>query len=60
VILDAPDTCQQAMFTIDAGTTTSRSWDIKVTQYACGDEDLGGKKPGPIKRAPTKPIGGSS
>jgi hypothetical protein len=47
VILDAPDTCQQAMFTIDAGTTTSRSWDIKVTQYACGDEDLGGKKPGP-------------
>merc|ERR1712141_654694 len=34
--------CQQAMFTIGGTTTTSRSWTIKVTQYACGDEDNGG------------------
>merc|ERR1719273_2358161 len=32
----------QAMFNIGGSTTTSRSWTIKVTQYACGDEDMGG------------------
>ena len=34
--------CQNAMFNIGLSTTTSRSWTIKVTQYACGDEDKGG------------------
>lgn len=46
VILDVgdPTSCQMAHFDINAdGTTTSRMWDIKVTQYACGNEDKGGK-----------------
>lgn len=34
--------CQKAMFNIGGDTTISRSWTIKVTQYACGDEDNGG------------------
>ena len=35
--------CQAATFGIGPSTTTTRSWDIKITQYACGDEDNGGK-----------------
>ena len=42
VILDASDECQSANFNLDPTTTTSRQWDIKVTQYACGDEDKAG------------------
>merc|ERR1719510_2035098 len=34
--------CQKVNFNIGGSTTTSRSWTIKVTQYACGDEDKGG------------------
>ena len=35
--------CQMVNMNIGGSTTTSRSWDIKITQYACGDEDMGGK-----------------
>jgi hypothetical protein len=36
MIVDASDACSVASFNI-GGTTTPREWDIKVTQYACGD-----------------------
>eukprot|EP00094_Tigriopus_californicus_P009922 TCALIF_09568-PA protein Name:"Protein of unknown function" AED:0.23 eAED:0.23 QI:77/0/0.8/1/1/1/5/0/132 len=36
VIVDASDACHTANFVM-SGTGT-RSWDIKVTQYKCGDE----------------------
>merc|ERR1719273_2634638 len=35
-------TCHQAQFNIGGSTTTSRSWTIRVTQYACGDYDKSG------------------
>ena len=35
--------CQVATFSIGPATTTTRSWDIKITQYARGDDDKGGK-----------------
>jgi len=35
-------TCHQAQFNIGGQTTTSRSWTIRVTQYACGDYDKSG------------------
>lgn len=34
--------CQMVNMQIGGATTTTRSWDIKVTQYNCGDEDMGG------------------
>ena len=34
--------CQRVNFNIGASTTTSRSWDIYVTQYTCGQEDEAG------------------
>merc|ERR1712141_467738 len=34
--------CQTVNFNIGSTTTTTRSWDISVTQYTCGQEDLGG------------------
>ena len=34
--------CQTVNFNIGASTTTTRSWDIYVTQYTCAQEDLGG------------------
>jgi hypothetical protein len=43
VIVDASSACSQATFDIGATTTTSRSWDIKVTQYKCTQNALGGK-----------------
>ena len=42
VILDADTMCQYASFSIAPSTSTSRSWEIKVTQYACGNEDKAG------------------
>ena len=42
VIVDAGSGCQSVTFTINDSTTTSRSWDIKTTQYACGDSDTSG------------------
>ena len=35
-------TCHKAQFNIGGSTTTSRSWTIRVTQYACGDYDSSG------------------
>ena len=42
VILDASTSCHTVNFNIGGSTTTSRKWDIRVTQYACGDFDLAG------------------
>ena len=45
VIIDADpygNTCHKALFNIGGTTTTSRSWDIRITQYACGDYDSSG------------------
>ena len=42
VDIDASVGCQEAVFYIGSSTTTTRSWDILVTQYACGDEDSAG------------------
>ena len=45
VIVDSdPNTgaCHRAVFNIGGTTTPSRSWDIYVTQYACGDYDISG------------------
>ena len=45
VIVDADpsgNTCHKALFNIGGTTTTSRSWDIKITQYSCGDYDSSG------------------
>ena len=41
VILDAADACNMAVFDL-TGSDVTRAWDIKVTQYRCGDE-MGGK-----------------
>ena len=40
MIVDATDSCHVAAFEI-GGSTTTRKWDIKITQYACGDEQGG-------------------
>ncbi|XP_059088333.1 uncharacterized protein LOC131884531 [Tigriopus californicus] len=40
MILDSSDKCNKASFDF-SGTATSRQFDIKVTQFACGDE-MGG------------------
>ena len=42
VIVDVGTGCQSVTFTINDSTTTSRSWDIKTTQFACGDTDTSG------------------
>ena len=45
VIIDADpsgNTCHKALFNIGGTTTTSRSWDVRITQYACGDTDSSG------------------
>merc|ERR1711899_190351 len=42
MIVDAPSECAQATFQIGGLTTTSRKWNIRVTQYACGDYDMSG------------------
>ena len=43
MVLDASaNQCQTSAFQISPSTSTTRQWDIKVTQYACGDEDKGG------------------
>ena len=34
--------CQVANFLIGDSTTTTRSWNIRVTQYTCGQEDEAG------------------
>ena len=34
--------CQIANFLIGSTTTTTRSWDISIKQYTCGQEDEAG------------------
>ena len=34
--------CQLANFNIATSTTTTRAWTIRITQYTCGQEDVGG------------------
>lgn len=36
--------CQEVNFHIGASTSTTRSWDIYVTQYTCGQEDIAGPR----------------
>ena len=43
MIIDSSGTeCQRVNFNIGDSTTTTRQWDIYVTQYTCGQEDQGG------------------
>ena len=42
MILDASDSCNDVNFNFGSGSSTSRSYDIKVTQYECG-VNLGGE-----------------
>ena len=42
MVIDVGSGCQSATFTLNDDTTTSRAWDIKITQFACGDIDSGG------------------
>ena len=42
VIVDASESCNQVNFNIGGDTSISRSWDILVTQFSCGDIDLAG------------------
>merc|ERR1711894_88728 len=45
MIVDADrtgNTCHTALFNIGGTTTTSRSWNVLITQYACGDTDSSG------------------
>ena len=43
VILDSQGTqCHRVNINVGASTTTTRSWDIYVTQYNCGQEDEAG------------------
>ena len=42
VIIDVGEGCQMANFHIGSSTTTTRQWNIYVTQYTCGQEDLAG------------------
>ena len=43
MILDASaDDCQTANFNIGPQTASARQWDIRVTQYTCGQEDVAG------------------
>jgi len=34
--------CHKANFNVGGSTTTSRTWSVRVTQYACGDTDSSG------------------
>ena len=39
--VDATDLCHVANININIAATTSRQWDVKVTQYECGSEHGG-------------------
>ena len=45
MIVDADrtgNTCHTALFNIGGTTSTTRSWNVLITQYACGDTDSSG------------------
>lgn len=37
MIVDASESCNVASFTLSSASSTTRQWDIKVSQYKCGD-----------------------
>ncbi|XP_059086803.1 uncharacterized protein LOC131883364 isoform X2 [Tigriopus californicus] len=41
MVVDASDQCHEAVFNFGGSAMTPRSWDIKVTQFAC-NEEMGG------------------
>ena len=42
MVIDIGSGCQSATFTLNDDSTVSRAWDIKISQFACGDIDSGG------------------
>ena len=45
MIVDADptgNTCHTALFNIGGTTATSRSWNVLITHYSCGDTDSSG------------------
>ncbi|TRY72707.1 hypothetical protein TCAL_13001 [Tigriopus californicus] len=42
MVVDASDQCHEAVFNFGGSAMTPRSWDIKVTQFAC-NEEMGGE-----------------
>jgi hypothetical protein len=46
MIIDADDNCHDVNIQVGALTSVSRTWDITVTQYTCGDYDSPGGPPG--------------
>ena len=38
--VDASEACNEVAFTLGTGSTTTRMWSIKVTQYACDYPNL--------------------
>ena len=42
MVIDIGSGCQSATFTLNDDSTISRAWDIKISQFACGDIDSGG------------------
>ena len=44
MIIDAPPDrgCQMASFTVGSEGMVTRMWDVKVTQYGCGNMDASG------------------
>ena len=42
VILDTHEQCHKVNFNIGGSTSTTRVWEIRITQYSCGSEDLAG------------------
>ena len=41
VYVDASNNCHTVAFDISSGSSTTRNWDIKVTQYECGHHNGG-------------------
>jgi len=42
MIVDASEECHTVAFHLGSAASTSRTWDIKVTQYYCGEESVAG------------------
>ena len=42
MIVDASKDCHRASFMLDDTSSVTRNWEIRVTQYMCGDEDIAG------------------
>ena len=42
MILDTHNECHEVNFNIGGSTSYTRVWEIRVTQYTCGSEDVAG------------------